>query len=223
MPKSVAIVIALVITLLVAPNQPIPDEAPRLGPILLGMAGEVALGFVLALCVHAVFAGIGLGAEIASQQNSLGQGSAADPVLHIQEGPLGILGSLLAGLVFVGLGLHRLVLETVAASFAWVPAGQAGMPDHAAPELVAAVGHSLLLGFQLAAPIVLLSFLTNVSVGILARVAPRMNAFLSIGMTLNATIGVAIFMLSLPWVLSVHGADVAGAVEGLVALVRGAR
>jgi len=69
-----------------------------------------------------------------------------------------------------------------------------------------AVGTCISLGAQLAGPLILMAWMINVLVGVLGRLAPRMNVFLSIGMTLSSAVGVVLVMLSLPWMMVSHEA-----------------
>ena len=80
------------------------------------------------------------------------------------------------------------------------------------PEIIEVAIH---LGVQLAGPVLALVFFVNVLVAILARLAPRMNVFFSIGMTLTSVFGVLIIVPSLPWMLAIHSAALANAVERL--------
>ena len=49
----------------------------------------------------------------------------------------------------------------------------------------------------------------------LARLAPKMNVFFSIGMTVTSVLGILMMAPSLPWILAVHSAALATAVERL--------
>ena len=76
-----------------------------------------------------------------------------------------------------------------------VPPGTAGLHEAALQSVLLAVGACISLGAQLAGPLILMAWMINVLVGVLGRLAPRMNVFLSIGMTLLA-VGVVLVMLS---------------------------
>jgi flagellar biosynthetic protein FliR len=101
----------------------------------------------------------------------------------------------------------------VAASFESVPPGAGALLDPAAA--VAAVAACLALGIQLGAPVIAVVWVANILLALLARLAPRMNAFFAIGHPITTTLGVAILAASLPWILEVHHQAVRAAVEQL--------
>ena len=53
----------------------------------------------------------------------------------------------------------------------------------------------------------------NTFIGIMAKLAPKMNMFFSIGMTLNTIIGILVFALALPWMMIVHSTHMQGSVD----------
>ena len=87
------------------------------------------------------------------------------------------------------------------------------------PTLIALLDATLDLGIELATPVVAVVWLINLFVALLARLAPRMNAFFAVGTTLTGTVGLLMFTISIPWMLTVHAdalGDVVDAVVGLL-------
>jgi flagellar biosynthetic protein FliR len=80
----------------------------------------------------------------------------------------------------------------------------------AVPQLVAA---SVALGVQMSGPLLVGGLLLQLFIGLLTKVAPRLQAFFAIGPTLTAAAGLWLFALTLPWLLSVHTSAVATAVQ----------
>lgn len=202
-PKHVPGLTALILAALLAPQQPVLAEVSVPG-LALALAAEVLMGVVVGLGAAAVFSALATGAEVASQQMGLAMASLFDPLTKSNAGLLSTFASMLGGLVFIGMGLHLRFLEILALSFQRFPPGQAPVLFGAVDALIAAVGHSIALGVQLAGPILALVWLINVFVAILARLAPRMNVFFSVGMSLGSSAGVIIFALALPWILLTH-------------------
>ena len=218
-PKHVSILVAVVLTMLISPNLPVvPGEVTILGSTF-AMGSELLLGWTLAMSVRIIFAAMAVGAEIISRQTAMGMAMFMDPVLQLQQSPIGVLASWCSGLVFIGLGLHLKFIEGVAYSFYWIPPGQAGSVAPAGPILLDAIKVSIMLGFQLSGPLLLLVFLVNTFIGIMAKLAPKMNMFFSVGMTLNTIIGIVIFALALPWMLIVHAGYLEGSVDRFVQIL----
>ncbi len=203
-PKHVPVLLSLLMTLLMAPAVDIVTGEITVPYLMAAIGGEIAIGMSMGLILSAVFAAMSFSTEAMSMQTGLGMASLFDPLQQTTTGTLGVLASWLAGLVFLGLGLHLHVLEIVAASFAYLPPGTSGLPEEGAPQVIEAVGITIHLGVQLAAPILAFVWLVNVFVATLAKLAPRMNVFFSIGLTLTSVGGIALLAFSLPWVIEAH-------------------
>lgn len=213
-PKSVAVMISALVTLLVLPGVP-PIEPGGLGMLAMAVLGELLLGITMALSISAVFAAIAAASELMTMQIGLGLAMMLDPLQKAQNGTVGVLASWLSGTAFLGMGLHHECLLLVARSFAMVPPGSGVLPTAAAPYLMAAVGACIALGLQLAGPVLVLVWLVNCFVALLAKLAPRMNVFFSIGLTTTSIVGVALLAFSLPWIVTVHATAMAQAVREL--------
>ncbi len=214
-PKAVPILGALGVTLLVAPAQPLVAAPTSLGTLIFALAGELMLGLMAGLTVRAVFAALAMASEIMAMQMGLAMATLLNPLERQQAGPLGTLASWAASLAFLANGLHLRCLEGVAASFAVLPAGSWDADLSSVARLPDALEAAVHLGVQLAGPILGLVWFVNVLVALLARLAPKMNVFFSIGMTLTSVLGVLMLIPSLPWILSVHEAAVLAAVQRL--------
>ncbi|MFK7929252.1 MAG: flagellar biosynthetic protein FliR [Myxococcota bacterium] len=220
-PKYVSILLAVALAVLVSPGVPMVEEA-TLQIIVLGFAGEIMLGASLGLVVRASFAAFAVAAEMLARQTAMGMSSSLDPVMSLGQSSLGILASWMAGLVFVGSNQHHRVLEIVAASFHRVPPGQLADIGDLADALTGAVEVTIIVGVQLSGPLVALVFLVNVFIGILAKLAPRMNVFFSVGMTVNSVVGIWLFGIALPWMLDTHHETVEASIQTVMGLVLGA-
>ena len=149
----------------------------------------------------------------------LGLASVLDPVQKSNSGLLGVLASWLSGLAFLGLGLHRQCIEIVAASFSVAPAGMIGNPAATTEQLVEAVAMTLSLGVQLAGPVLALVWSINVLIALIAKLAPKMNMFFSIGLTATSTAGILMFGVALPWFVAAHISALTEMVQGLQQIV----
>ena len=212
-PKAVPVLGAVAITAIVAPTAPATPVPPTLLQLSLSMCGELALGLLAASALAAVFGAIGLAGEVMSMQMGLAMATIFNPLLKGQSSSVGVVATWLAGAVLLGLGVHREALELVGASFHGIPPGSVGLDTLSVgvPVLLDAVAHAILLGTQLAGPILAMVWLVNVFIAILAKLAPRMNVFFSLGMTLSSTMGLVLFGLSLGWLLTAHAGHLVAA------------
>jgi flagellar biosynthesis protein FliR len=204
-PRSVVVFTSLAVTILVVPGvQVVGGPEPELGPLLLSLGGELIIGLILGSSVMAVFAAMAVASELMALQMGLAMASLFNPLHKQPTSPVGTLGSWIAGIVFLITGQHLRCLELIAASFSWAPPGSPAFPVGGAEALVVAVGTAISLGIQLAGPLLALVWMVNVLVAILAKLAPRMNVFLSIGMTASTGVGLILIALALPWLVIAH-------------------
>ncbi len=222
-PRRVTLVYSLAISLVAATSVPVIAEPTSLSVLLFGMAGEVATGMVLGLSVQGIFAAFALAAELASGQMNLAMSMTPDPFLKNNETGIGALASWLAAVVFVSTGLHLKAIEIVATSFHDIPPGTLGMPVGAVPAFVEVMSRGFMLGIQLAGPILAMAWLVNLFMALLSKIAPRMNAFFSMGGALTAPAGIFMFSASIPWMLYVHREELEAAVGRLNLLLEAMR
>lgn len=216
-PRWVGPLLSLSLALLVVGNTPLVAPSGSLAQIAVSAAGEILLGASMGLSVRAAFAAAALGAEVMSLQMGLSFATLLDPLNRSNESVLGSLASWLAGLVFVSTDQHNRCIEIVAMSFSKVSPGQVSLPlsISGAGALVEQVGASIALGIQLAGPILAMVWLVHLFVALLSKLAPKMHAFFSVGVTATGFTGLVTLFVALPWILMVHGGAVLAAVESL--------
>jgi len=222
-PRQAMILLMVGLALLITPTVPAVTGKDHLGLFFLGIAGEVSLGAFLGLFVRSVFSAFASAADLAAGQMGLAQASMSDPFMRGQESALAVLAIWLGGVVFFGSGMHLRAIEAIAWSFQVIPPGTMGMPTGMAPSFIKGVSNSFVFAIQLSTPILAMEWLTNLFVAILSKIAPRMNAFFAIGTTVNAAAAMAMFLVSLPWLVSVHAQEVMRSVDQLQQLVLEAR
>ena len=219
-PKSATVFGALGVSVLLLPSVPIVTQPETLSTLLSYAVMELLYGSMLSFGVRAAFAAVTFAGELISIQTGLAMASMFNPLQNATASSIGVLTMWISGLAFVLSNLHLRVIEIVALSFHKVPPGQLASAMGSMSMLVEAVGASILLGVQLAGPILAMVFVINVVVAILARLAPRMNVFFSVGMTVTGTVGLLLFFTVLPWILAVHHGAVDGAVGAIGRLLR---
>lgn len=203
-PMQLRLIIALALTALVAPHAPAYTASPTLAVLVFSMAGEIVLGALMGGAVSLVFGGLAFATEIIGAQTGRAVALQFNPLLEVSQGPIGSLAGMMATLVFLGLGQHLTVLVILSKSFHAVPPGSTLHINDAAQIFVSLAGPVLRSGLQLAGPALILVFLVNTFVAVLARLAPSMNVFFSIGFILTMLAGMALFLVSFPHFLDVH-------------------
>lgn len=218
-PRHVPVLGAVLLTLIVTPTVAVAVAPAHLGTLALAIAGEVGVGLVLGGTVRMVFGAIAMASEMMTMQMGLGNVASLNPLLETQEGPIGTLATLLSAVIFLSADLHLFVLELVAGSFGAIPPGGAVHLTAAARPIGDTVAASFQLGFQLAGPVLLYTWMVNLFIALLTKLAPKMNVYFSIGIGLGSPLGMAVLAFSFPWIMHVHREEIATAVRGLVPLI----
>jgi len=195
-PRHVSVLGAMALTLVLVPVVPATPGAPTLALLVLGMTGDVVLGLLLGLIVNAVFISFTIASEVMSMQMGFAMATLFDPVLKSMDGPIGVLGNWLAGVVFLGMGLHLTCIGILADSFAVLPPGRVPGIFGGIDLLLEAMTTTIVLGMQLAGPVLALVWLVQVFVMVLTKIAPRMNIYFSVGMMLTNGAGLMLLALS---------------------------
>jgi flagellar biosynthetic protein FliR len=111
-----------------------------------------------------------------------------------------VVGSLhlnLAGVLFLLLDGHHLLIRALASSFEVFPAGGPLRSDVLAASLFEVGGAVFEIGVRAAAPVAGVMLLTNGVLGFLNRANPQLSIF-NVGFPLTALLGFAALLLALP-------------------------
>lgn len=145
---------------------------------LLGMAvQEIVLGAVLAFGIFAAFAAFHFAGSALDIQIGFNIANVFDPVTHSQAPLLASLFSLVAALLFFLLEGHHALIRGIAWSLERVPLGMA-FPVSDPALIIRQFGTLFGFGLLLAAPVLFVLFLVEISLGVLSRTLPQLNLFL---------------------------------------------
>lgn len=176
---------------------------------LLAIAGELLLGAVAGLAIHAAFAAAQVAGEWLAQAMGLGFATLVDPASG-SASMLSALFALLAWLLFLGAGGHLLLIETIAASYRAMPTAAALFQPHRLSAIIGWAGFAMASGVMAALPLAAAMLLVNLALAVAARSAPQLNLF-SIGFPLMLLTGLA----GLPLALPALSASLAGAMAAM--------
>lgn len=157
---------------------------------------EALLGTFLGGAARVLLAALHVAGTVIAYQSGLAAASMFDP----NEATQGTLpGNFLTTTALVLLFLvdgHHLMLQALAASYAGLPAGAALPLGDMADLLARLLNEAFAIGVRIAAPLVLVSLLMYLGMGILNRLMPAFQVFF-IALPLQILIAFAALMLSL--------------------------
>jgi flagellar biosynthetic protein FliR len=159
---------------------------------------EIVVGLAFALALGTVGAAVSAGAQIIDTLVGFSFASVLDPVNQTQSAIIGQLYSLVATLVFLLIGGDRLMIEGLTASYRLLPLGTMPGLDRLAALAVGNLGQVLLIGLEIAAPVLVALVLVDVGLALVARAVPQMNVFF-VGLPGKILVGFGAIGASLPF------------------------
>lgn len=177
-------------------------------PGMLAIAGELLVGAVAALALHAAFAVAALAGDWIAQAMGLGFAMAVQP-----GGPpspvISALFALLMWALFLGLGGHLLLIRLLVESYAAMPVAGTLFEPGRLMAIAGWGGFAIASGFMAALPLGGALLLVNVALAVAARSAPALNLF-AVGFPLMLLAGIAALPLLLPGLADSFTAALAG-------------
>ncbi|MBU0687658.1 MAG: flagellar biosynthetic protein FliR [Candidatus Margulisbacteria bacterium] len=193
---AMAVWIAVALWFVVPLSKTLPVTVPM---FILAVVAEVALGYLIGLVCNILFVAVQAAGEIMDLQMGLSVATALDPVFGSVISIIGKLTFYLALVIFLAVNGHHLLLSGLHNSFTVIPAGSPINIFNGAVtvQLLALGGQMWIIAIQLAAPIVLMIFLSDFTFGIVSRVAPQVNVFM-LGFQVKPSLGIFALMTSAP-------------------------
>jgi flagellar biosynthetic protein FliR len=161
--------------------------------------GELGLGFALGLGTFTILSGLQLAGELIDQQTGLSLGEIANPGLNITGSVTGQFLFLFATTVLLVMrptGYHLTMLSALLETFHSIPLGQAFVTSQTIDLLRDLVHQSLVLGLQIAAPLMAAMSLVALTMGFLGHSVPQINV-LVVGFPVRALMSLTVLVASL--------------------------
>ena len=162
-------------------------------------AGELALGFVLGLGVYIVMSAFQLAGELIDQQTGTSLGEVFNPGLDTTGSLSGQLFFLLATAAFLclePLSGHLLMVSALVETFQTLPVGEAFIATPTIELLRDLVHQSLVLGIQVAAPLLATMSLVALAMGFLGHTVPQINVLI-VGFPIRILVSLLVLSLTL--------------------------
>lgn len=176
MPARVRAMLALGLALAILPRAehvPAASTADFVGQLVLQAVAGAALGFLVALTVSAVQSA----GALLDLFGGFQMASAFDPASMTSGAPLSRLYQTTAVVLLFATGGYQVILAGLARSVETLPLSAAPDPARLAQTLTEGFTGAFVGALQIAGPLLVVLFLTDVGLGLLTRVAPALNAF----------------------------------------------
>jgi flagellar biosynthesis protein FliR len=189
--------LGLAITFVVWHTVPPVQHIDGLGALTAAVMSQALVGFVFGFVGFLIFVGIQFAGEVMDIQVGFSIVNVINPLTSQNVSVLGEFQLALASLLYLASNAHHLLLQGLAGSFTLVPLPFAGVSPMLERDVLGFFVQSFFMVFQVAGPIGIALFLTNIGLALMARVAPQLNVF-AVGFPLQIMIGLTMMILSLP-------------------------
>jgi len=215
----VRVSIALGLTFVFLPMAQVGKVPVDFVPFAFMIIKEMMIGLLMGFLASLMFAAIQMAGAYIDLSLGFGFGGLVDPMTKQQNSVIGQLQNLAATLVFLAVNGHHLMIRGLAESFTILPLGRMGFSPESAGGMFQIFAAVFLAALKIAAPVVGAIFLTDVSLGILARTVPQLNVFV-LGFPAKLAVGFFVVMVVLPITIAVMVGLFSGLHTDILALLR---
>ena len=173
------------------------DPDPGLLPLFVLAAREFLFGLLIGFLFEIIFLAVQFAGGILGYQIGFALVNVVDPSTSDSVPIIGQFKMLIATLIFFLIDGHHIVLQALFESFKVVPLGHAVFKPIMIDSVVRYTGALFAIGIKIAAPVIVMLFLTDVCLGIVARTMPQMN-MLIVGFQLKIGTGLLTLAVALP-------------------------
>ncbi len=201
-PVRSRIVLAVVVTALIAPSLPEFPTVDFFGPQGLLLAGQqVLVGLAMGFTMQMVFASVVIAGQTLAMTMGLGFAMSVDPQNGVQVPVLSQLYMILSTLIFLAINGHLQLIRFLTDSFSLMPVGLSGWRDDFSLDVVLWASQMFMSGLLLALPALTTVLLINIVFGVITRSAPQLNIF-AVGFPVTIFAGFVFILLTMPSVVS---------------------
>jgi flagellar biosynthetic protein FliR len=189
--------LGMAITFVVWHVVPTMTQIDGLGPLTAAVMSQAFIGFIFGFVAFLVFVGIQFAGEVMDLQVGFSIVNVINPLTSQNVSVLGEFQLALGSLLYLISNAHHMLFQGLAGSFNLVPLPYVSMQPQLETNLMAFFSQAFFLVFQIAAPVGIALFLTNVGLALMTRVAPQLNVF-AVGFPLQIMIGLTMIIISMP-------------------------
>lgn len=189
--RSVMALVVLIGIWPVTENVAVPPD--KLG-MLIAVGMEALIGTAIGLMISLPFHIFHATGSLIDTQRGAGVGAMLNPTSGVEATELANLLQMLAAVVFLMSDGLVPLLEVIVGSYGLIPMGSAFVPDVA--MLHSYGGLLISAALAMAAPVLLVMLLVEITLGVLSRFAQQMNAF-SISLTVKSFLAFLVLLIYL--------------------------
>lgn len=158
---------------------------------------EAMYGMVLGYTTYLIFITIQMAGQLVDIQIGFTIGAVYDPITKNKVSIFGKIYYWVGLALFLAVDAHHFILLTIIKSYQILPVGNNGLGSFKSLGFMSVFTDSLKIAFQIAIPIMMILYLTDIIMGMLARTVPQINVFI-LGMPLKVIVGLVVLIILIP-------------------------
>jgi len=177
-PSQVRIGLGMTLALVLLPTQPTPTDLAVIGAFAFGIAigKEIIIGTLIGFAADLAFGAIQIAGSAMGMGSGFESGRIFNPALGESGSAFDQIFVMTAAMVFLVLDGHHLVLIALQNTFNAVPLN-GNLPFNGLESVLKMTSTFISAGVHMALPVMAALFLTDLTLGLLARVAPQVQVY----------------------------------------------
>jgi flagellar biosynthetic protein FliR len=192
----VAVGLSIGLTGVALHGQHVPTEPMQVAGLVIE---QLLVGLAFAFAVGAVFSAVEAAGTLADFTSGFSYGAVLDPIDGNQGGVLQSLYGMVGLALFIAIGGDAWTLRGLARTFTLVPLTRSARLGPLTTGVEQAFGTIFVSALEVAAPILLALFVTDISFGMVSRVVPQLNVF-AVGFPMKVGVALLVVGVSLPFI-----------------------
>ena len=188
-PHAVKVVLSVGLGLAMVPGSEAHAPAAEVAPLFGALVEQVAIGAALGFLTRLVFAAVEAAGSLLDLSGGFALSAAYDPLQTTMTSVFGRFYALLCTTLIFATDAHLLIFQGFLRTFTAIPIDGHLDLAHLDAVLARTITSLFVAALQIAGPLMIVLFIADISLGLLNRIAPQLNAFalsfpLKIGLTL---------------------------------------
>lgn len=198
-PAMVKVMVSIALALpLTPPAVQAAETVPTtIGPIVWAAVQQVMIGGALGIASLALLSAVQSAGSLIDLFGGFSVAQAYDPMLMQQSTVMARVYQMLAAVLMLVTGAYLVLMQGFAATFEVLPIDGTLDLASTATTLTEALTRLFLSALQIAGPLIGISFLADIALGLMTRVAPALNAF-SLGFPIKIGLTLILIALAVP-------------------------
>lgn len=162
----------------------------------LTIPNEILIGLLLSMGIRIAFAGLHMGGSFVSYHLGYSAVQVVDPLTQNRSTVMSAFFTLFGYMLMLASDQHHVLLRAISSSYTTFPIGSFVQTSQWFEGLILASSQIFVIGWKIALPVFIVTFLVDVTVALVSRMQPQINSMV-VTAPLKLLIGISVLGASL--------------------------